>query len=131
VLPLAHTGDQLRKLVPDGREDISLAALFEIGRLLTLNKPTLVATLMHWRRELFGAARARQLADLLANQIVAGIGLGAAGGRTTLEDLVRASIVGAYASEKGLAPAAPEVTAARVPDELRDLTPSRCWSVSV
>ena len=34
VLPLAHTGDQLRKVVPDGREDISLAALFEIGRLL-------------------------------------------------------------------------------------------------
>ncbi|HEX2784896.1 MAG TPA: hypothetical protein VHN36_15035 [Ilumatobacteraceae bacterium] len=125
VLPLAHTGDQLRKLVPDGREDISLAALFEIGRLLTLNKPTLVASLMHWRRELFGAARARQLADLLANQIVAGIGLGVAGGRSKLEDLVRASVVGAYASENGLAPAAPEVTAARVPDELLELAPEQ------
>src|SRR5207248_811370 len=36
---LVHAGDQLRKVTPDGREDISLAALFEIGRLLTFSKP--------------------------------------------------------------------------------------------
>ena len=33
-LPLAHSADQLRRVVPDGREDLSLAAAFEIGRLL-------------------------------------------------------------------------------------------------
>ena len=72
VLPLAHTGDQLRKVVPDGREDISLAAMFEIGRLLALSKPTLVAALMDWRRELFGAARARELTDLLTGDLLDG-----------------------------------------------------------
>jgi len=123
VLALAHTGDQLRKLVPDGREDISLAALFEIGRLLTLNKPTLVAQLMQWRRDLFGAARARELAGALAGSIVAGLGLAVAGGRTTLEDLVRSSVVGAFTSlpADGLARSAPPVTAARMPDDLSNL----------
>ena len=66
TLPLAHTGDQLRRVVPDGREDISLAALFEIGRLLALNKPSLIAAMMQWRGELFGAARARELAEELS-----------------------------------------------------------------
>ena len=33
-LPVAHAADQLRRVVPDGREDLSLAAAFEIGRLL-------------------------------------------------------------------------------------------------
>src|SRR5690606_20678835 len=56
--PLAHTSDQLRRVVPDGREDLSLAAAFEIGRLLALSHPAIVAALMRWRREQFGAARA-------------------------------------------------------------------------
>src|SRR5207248_1459993 len=81
VLPLAHTGDQLRKVVPDGREDISLAAMFEIGRLLALSKPTLVAALMDWRRELFGAARARELTELLAGGLFDGFAVAAVGGR--------------------------------------------------
>jgi hypothetical protein len=123
VLTLANTGDQLRKLVPDGREDVSLAALFEIGRLLTLNKPTLVAELMQWRRDLFGAARARELAHALVGSIVATVGMGAVGGRNALEDLVRNSVVGAFTAmpADGLARSAPLVTAARVPDELSDL----------
>ena len=83
VLALAHTSDQLRKVVPDGREDISQAAMFEIGRLLTLSKPTLVAAMMEWRRELFGAARARELADLLAGTLLDGIGTGIIGGRSS------------------------------------------------
>ena len=33
-LPLAHSSDQLRIVIPDGREDVSLATAFEIGRLL-------------------------------------------------------------------------------------------------
>jgi hypothetical protein len=124
TLPLAHTGDQLRRVVPDGREDISLAALFEIGRLLALNKPTLMAEMMQWRGELFGAARARELADELAAAAVAAAGLGAVGGRNALEDLVRTHLIGAFTAlpPDTLAPRAPEVTLARVPEELGDLS---------
>jgi hypothetical protein len=124
VLPPAHTSDQLRKVVPDGREDISLAAMFEIGRLLTLSKPTLVAALMQWRRELFGAARARELADILAGMLISGVGLGMAGGRKSLEDLVRQQVIGAFAAAPpdGLAPRAQEVTRSRVPAELAKLS---------
>jgi hypothetical protein len=61
-LQLAHTSDQLRRIVPDGREDLSLAAAFEIGRLLALSQPSVVAGFMRWRQEQFGAERARQLA---------------------------------------------------------------------
>ena len=123
VLPLAHTGDQLRKVVPDGREDISLAAMFEIGRLLTLSKPDLVAALMLWRRELFGAARANQLAELLAGTVFADFGLGVAGGRNALEDLIRASIIGSFTAmpPDALGPRALEVTKSRVPDEVAGL----------
>jgi hypothetical protein len=63
-LALAHTSDQLRRIVPDGREDLALAAAFEIGRLLALSQPSVVAALMRWRREQFGADRARRLAEL-------------------------------------------------------------------
>lgn len=63
-LPLAHTSDQLRRIVPDGREDLALAAAFEIGRLLALSQPSVVAALMRWRREQFGEARARRLAGV-------------------------------------------------------------------
>jgi hypothetical protein len=123
VLPLAHTGDQLRKVVPDGREDISLAAMFEIGRLLTLSKPTLVASLMQWRRELFGAARARELTDLLIGELFAGFAIGVAGGRNALEDLIRTHVVGTFTGLPAgtLAPNAAEVTRSRVPSELVDL----------
>jgi hypothetical protein len=123
VLTLANTGDQLRKLVPDGREDISLAALFEIGRLLTLNKPTLVAELMQWRRDLFGAARARELAEALVGSVLTKAGLGAVGGRDALENLLRASVVGSFTAmpADALARSAPRVTAPRVPAELADL----------
>jgi hypothetical protein len=61
-LPFAHTSDQLRVVVPDGREDVSLAAAFEIGRLLALAQPAVVTALMRWRGEQFGAQRAAELA---------------------------------------------------------------------
>ncbi|HTY73504.1 MAG TPA: hypothetical protein VMI11_13930 [Actinomycetes bacterium] len=121
VLPLAHVGDQLRTVVPDGREDLSRAALFEIGRLLTLSKPTLVAALMAWRSELFGAARARELADLLAGSVVATVGVQAVGGRASLEGLIRTHVVDALAQAPQLAPRALDVTAPRVPEELAQL----------
>jgi len=56
-LPLAHAADQIRVVVPDGREDVSLAAAFEIGRLLGLSRPSMVASLMRWRQ--LGYQRAR------------------------------------------------------------------------
>jgi hypothetical protein len=56
-LPLAHSADQLRIVVPDGREDISLAAAFEIGRLLALSRPSMIAALMRWRQDGYQVAR--------------------------------------------------------------------------
>jgi hypothetical protein len=57
-LPLAHVSDQIRRIVPDGREDLTYAAAFEIGRLLALAQPSVVAALLRWRAEQFGAERA-------------------------------------------------------------------------
>ncbi|MBV1856284.1 hypothetical protein [Catellatospora tritici] len=76
-LALAHAADQLRIIVPDGREDISLAAAFEIGRLLALARPSMVAALLRWRQSGYqfhrrGAAWA-QLAPFLS-----GLGVGGA-----------------------------------------------------
>jgi len=129
VLPLAHTGDQLRRVVPDGREDVSLAAMFEIGRLLTLSKPALVASLMAWRRELFGAARARELADLLVSGVFVKFGETAIGGRNALEELIRSTVVGAFTgvAPDALAPKAQLVTAPRVPDELAGIGPEQLY----
>jgi hypothetical protein len=56
-LPLAHAADQLRIVVPDGREDISIAAAFEIGRLLALSRPSMIAALMRWRQSGYQTAR--------------------------------------------------------------------------
>lgn len=71
-LPLAHTGDQLRAVIPDGREDLSLAAAFEIGRLLALGQPSLVAALMQWRQTGYQAARGHVIWDV----VLAGLALG-------------------------------------------------------
>ena len=61
VLPLAHAADQIRRVVPDGREDLSLASAFEIGRLLALSQLSVVSALMRFRSEQFGAGRIREL----------------------------------------------------------------------
>jgi hypothetical protein len=60
-LKLAHSSDQLRVVIPDGREDLSLATAFETGRLLTLSQPSIIAALMRWRQEDYHAARLRSL----------------------------------------------------------------------
>lgn len=62
-IPLAHSSDQLRVVTPDGREDLSLASAFEIGRLLALSQPAIVASLLRWRREDFRAARLAAVRD--------------------------------------------------------------------
>jgi hypothetical protein len=58
---LAHAADQLRRVVPDGREDLALAAAFEIGRLLALSQLSVVSALLRFRNEQFGAGRVREL----------------------------------------------------------------------
>ena len=60
-LPLAHSADQLRRVIPDGREDLSLAAAFEIGRLLALSQLSVVSALLRFRAEQFGAGRVREM----------------------------------------------------------------------
>jgi len=84
-LPLAHAADQLRRVVPDGREDVTLAAAFEIGRLLALSQLSVVSALLRFRAEQFGAGRVREmirqlvpfaLPDLVANAGASQIDLG-------------------------------------------------------
>ena len=65
-LKLAHSSDQLRVVIPDGREDLSLATAFETGRLLTLSQPSIIASLMRWRQNDYHAARLKSL--LLTNK---------------------------------------------------------------
>jgi hypothetical protein len=62
----AHMSDELRTVTPDGREDVSLAAAFEMGRLLALSQPSLLNALTRWRGEHFGAARAKHVGELVA-----------------------------------------------------------------
>jgi hypothetical protein len=57
--PLAHHADHLRRVVPDGQEDLGYSAGFEIGRLLALSQPGVAAALARWRQEAFGAAKVR------------------------------------------------------------------------
>jgi hypothetical protein len=75
-LPLAHASDQLRRVVPDGREDLALASAFEIGRLLALSQLSVVSALLRFRAEQFGAHRIKSqleavlpfaLPDLVSN----------------------------------------------------------------
>ncbi|HSC90824.1 MAG TPA: hypothetical protein VLB86_04135 [Gaiellaceae bacterium] len=64
-LPVAHSADQLRRVVPDGREDLSYAAAYEIGRLLALSQLSIVSALLRFRQEQFGAARVKHLVETL------------------------------------------------------------------
>lgn len=71
-LPLAQDADQLRRVIPDGREDLSLAAGFEIGRLLAVSQLSVVSALLRFRSEQFGAGRVREvLAQVLPFEVPA------------------------------------------------------------
>lgn len=48
-------------MIPDGREDLALAAAFEIGRLLALSQLSVVSALLRFRGEQFGAGRVREV----------------------------------------------------------------------
>ncbi|MGI9052149.1 MAG: hypothetical protein ACR2HQ_05780 [Ilumatobacteraceae bacterium] len=73
ALPVPHSADQLRRVVPDGREDLSLAAAFEIGRLLGLSQLSVVSALLRFRGEQFGAGRIREVLDLVTDFALPGL----------------------------------------------------------
>jgi len=60
-LTVVHAADQLRRVVPDGLEDLSYAAAYEIGRLLALSQLSVVSALLRFRADQFGAGRIRHL----------------------------------------------------------------------
>lgn len=64
VLPLIHAADQARRVGPDGLEDLSLAAAFEIGRLLAVSQPAVVAGLLGWRQNGYAPARVRGILNI-------------------------------------------------------------------
>lgn len=64
-LTVAHAADQLRRVVPDGREDLSYAAAYEIGRLLALSQLSIVSALLRFRHEQFGAGRVKHLLETI------------------------------------------------------------------
>ena len=61
MLPLLHASDQARLVGPDGRENLALATAFEIGRLLALAEPSVVAALLIWRKDALDDSRRRAL----------------------------------------------------------------------
>jgi hypothetical protein len=62
-------------VVPDGREDLSRAAAFEIGRLLGLSQLSVVAALLRFRAEQFGAGRVRELLGAITGFVLPDIAL--------------------------------------------------------
>ena len=64
LLPLMHTADQGRRVGPDGREDLSLAAAFEIGRLLVIAQASVLAALLLWRQSGYATSRVQQILGL-------------------------------------------------------------------
>ena len=125
-LPIAHTGDQLRRVVPDGHEDVGLAAAFEIGRLLALSKPGIVSALIEWRNDLFGASRARVISDELIEKLVSGISGAVLAGSRTLDELLTTNLFVPYAEKLPdiVGPRARSFATARVPDEITKLRPA-------
>lgn len=72
-LPVAHASDQLKRVVPGGREDLGLAAAFEIGRLLGLSQLSVVSALTRFRAAQFGAGRGRTVVDGLVDLDLPGL----------------------------------------------------------
>lgn len=63
--PPYHTADQARRIGEDGREDLSEAAAFELGRLLALSDPRFVAELQAWRQSGYYVRRSGSVLDAL------------------------------------------------------------------
>jgi hypothetical protein len=117
-LPLAHTGDQLRAVIPDGREDLSLAAAFEIGRLLALSQPSMVAALLEWRQRDYQVARGHAIWDgIIADLGITGVVMNAA---PSLGVMLTRAFAGAAASAPGAVIGPPrEIVTPGAPMELK------------
>ena len=98
--PLAHHADQLRRVTPDGQEDLGYAAAFEIGRLLALSQPGVAGALARWRAEAYGAARVQQVVSdaMSALPAATATGLDAADPLTDPSLATRPRTLGARAS---------------------------------
>jgi hypothetical protein len=98
--PLAHHADQLRRVTPDGQEDLGYAAAFEIGRLLALSQPGVAGALARWRAEAYGAARVQQVVSDAMSGLPAPVtaGLDAADPLTDPSLATRPRTLGARAS---------------------------------
>jgi hypothetical protein len=62
-----HVADQARRVGPEGREDLSLASAFEVGRLLAMSDTQFLASLRRWARRGFAIRRTRSLLDDLVS----------------------------------------------------------------
>jgi hypothetical protein len=58
---LAWASDQLRRVGPDGREEISLAVAYELGRTMAAAQPGLIAALLAWRSSGYSVSRVTAL----------------------------------------------------------------------
>jgi hypothetical protein len=104
-----HAADQARRIAEDGREDLSEAAAFEIGRLLAMATPRFLADLQAWRRTGFAVRRSRAMIESIP--IVAQIG------RFRQARKLTAALIAPVASET---PLGPPVPVADVDDLLAD-----------
>jgi hypothetical protein len=113
-------------VVPDGKEDVSLASAFEIGRLLSLSKPGIVAGMLSWREDLFGAARVQRLGAALVGEAVAGLPDALLAGKRTLDDLIASRMLVPYAEAvpDRLGPRARSFPTARVPAAIAQMDAS-------
>lgn len=58
-----HVADQARRVGVEGREDLSLASAFEVGRLLAMSDAQFLASLRRWARRGFAVRRDRNVFD--------------------------------------------------------------------
>jgi hypothetical protein len=93
-LPVVHASDQLRRVVPDGLEDLSYAAAYEIGRLLALSQLSVVSALLRFRGDQFGAGRITHL----LGRLVPPVFQQPLGDLSALSRLVSRGVVGAVAA---------------------------------
>ncbi len=70
-----HAADQARRIAEDGREDLSEAAAFELGRLLALSDPRFIQDLWRWRRSGFHVRRRASTFEAIPGFIDLGIDL--------------------------------------------------------
>jgi hypothetical protein len=117
-LALLHASDQARRIGPDGRENLSLAVAFEIGRLLALSEPSIVAALLTWRKDGYDTARRGVMLGLdeqLAGILDANVGRGFAA-RAGNELIVSLGAQGAAR----LGPSRPSIDGGRPIDAIDD-----------